>query len=207
MCYGKGKPRLHLWTLYYSIQHKSRALYALDYRSAVGAKWKCAKAIEIDRSNRCLFMNEDLIYCAPLWPRKRFAVPKFTARKWNGRPCRLVAQHSQAQHSPRRISSRAPWHQFIFSLLPQSQYAAQTHTDPERGCWAEPMPNGRVCGRYILAFYVNGCDPFSDGTINGFGICAIRLIHMIPLLLLSCVRCACACAWRGLRTVCVSMFM
>lgn len=38
-------------------------------------------------------MNEDLIYCAPLWLRKRFAVtvPKFAARKWNGRNLEMVS--------------------------------------------------------------------------------------------------------------------
>lgn len=77
-----------------------------------GAKWMYMKPIEIDRSNRCLFMNEDLIYCAPLWLRKRFAVtvPKFAARKWNGRNLEMV------RHQPPKEEniSAAP---VYFSLL------------------------------------------------------------------------------------------
>lgn len=36
----------------------------------------------------------------------------------------------------------------------------------------------RVYGRYILAFYVNGCDPFLSANVNGFqNLCHSAYTH------------------------------
>lgn len=151
--------------LLYSIQHKTQP--NRQKQSLPIHEWG------FDLLWTIMAMRTIAIYATAAAAVASVAVLKLTvARKWNGRNLKMALQ------SLKKISAAtAPFH---FSFLPRKVNTLHVTQLPwqewmrvcERVCvsprWLNQVRETkanekRMWFRYILAFYVNGCDPFSNG--------------------------------------------
>lgn len=160
------EPYTDIWTLFYLF-----LLYSIQHKTQPNRQKQSLPIHEWGFDLLCTIMAMQTIAIYATAAVASVAVLKLTvARKWNGRNLKMALQ------SLRKISAAtAPFH---FSFLPRKVNTLHVTQLP----WQEWM---RVCAcvtprwlnqvretkaneermwfRYILAFYVNGCDPFSNG--------------------------------------------
>lgn len=183
-------------------------------------KWKCTKN-DWNRQKQslpihewgfdllCTIMATQTILPLPLPCPRKSKKEKKNLQHGNGT---VVALMKMAQQSAvpkgKNISGAAPVH-FIRFVSKSIRFAHPVCQFPVHMCvcvWRRRIggwTGGKyVCGRYILAFYVNGCDPFSDANVNGFRICAIQAYTHDSIIIIIIV-CVCVCVSPCVYDACV----